>query len=694
MNEIMQNLPPELKKKVMGMLANMPEERREGFKKKLAGMSEDEIRKMLDNMSQSTPEEKKARLEKLKNMTPEQLAQMSKQEEVKRQMQEKMQQGSSSVGSARGGGRGAKAQAKDFSGTLKRLITYKKGAMSQMLAVCVIAVISTVCAVVAPAVLARVLNIIQQKVAGGKELEWFRIARAIRVLGVLYLLNTGLTIVQGRMVTNIAQDMIGQLRRDVNKKIMKLPFSYFDSNSKGDILSRTTNDIDNIGTSFQQTAVRLLSDIVTIAGCIICMFVLSWKLAILGLVMLPFTVMGGRIIMSKSQNYFRGQWSALGELNGIAEESFSGLDVIRAFGYEKKKVEEYCNKSEELYKASRKAQFLSGIINPVSSVFNNLSYILLCCFGAALAITGNVSVGNITAMMQYQKQYSNPVTQIASLINTLQSAVASAERVFEVIDEKEEEETSDNYRRLENVEGNILFEHLKFGYTPGNLLMTDINVDVKKGQMIAIVGPTGAGKTTLVNLLMRFYEPNSGQIKIDGMNIRDMTRHDLRDIFGMVLQETWLFNGTIYDNIAYGKAGATEAQVKEVANAAQVEFFFDTMTDGYDTMLNEDASNISQGQKQLLTIARAMLSNPPILILDEATSSVDTRTEVIIQTAMSNLLKGRTSFVIAHRLSTIKDADLILYMENGNIVEQGSHNALMEKGGKYAELYNSQFAQA
>ena len=693
MNEIMQNLPPELKKKLMGKLASMPEERREGFKKKLAGMSPDEIAKMLENMEQASPEEKKARLEKLKNMTPEELAKMSKQEEVKRLMQQKMQESGTSSGTARGGGRGQKAKAKDFSGTLKRLVTYKKGMMSKMLIVCVIAIIATICSVAAPAVLAKVLNIIQNKVATGKELEWFRIARALRVLGALYLLNTTLTIIQGRMVTNVAQDMVGQMRRDVNRKIMKLPFSYFDSNSKGDILSRTTNDIDNIATSFQQTAVRLISDVVTIAGCVIYMFVMSWKLAILGLIMLPFTVIAGRIIMSKSQNYFRGQWGALGELNGIAEESFSGLDVIRAFGYEKKKIEEYDRKSEELFKASRKAQFLSGIINPVSAVFNNLSYIVLCCVGAFLAIKGSVSLGNITAMMQYQKQYSNPVTQIASLINTLQSAVASAERVFEVIDEKEEEETSDNYRKLDNVEGNIRFEHLKFGYTPNNLLMTDINVDVKKGQMIAIVGPTGAGKTTLVNLLMRFYEPNGGQISIDGMNVRDMTRHDLRDIFGMVLQETWLFSGTIHDNIAYGKMGASEEQIKEAARAAQVEFFFDTMPDGYDTMLNEEASNISQGQKQLLTIARAMLSNPPILILDEATSSVDTRTEVMIQQAMSNLLAGRTSFVIAHRLSTIKDADLILYMENGNIVEQGSHVSLMEKGGKYAELYNSQFAE-
>ncbi len=686
---MMQNLPPEMQKRLEKMMANMPEERREGFKKRIEGKSPEEIRDMLEKMNQMTPEEKKARMEYLRSLTPEQLAEMSKKEEVKRQMQQKMQEAAAAGRGQKGGG----GKPQDFSKTLKRLVTYKKGMMSKMVVIIILAVVSTACGVVTPYIIGRFLNVIQKHIMAGANLDWPMITRTLIILGVLYILNTGLTIIQGRSITNFAQDMVGQLRRDVNRKIMKLPFSYFDSNSKGDILSRTTNDIDNIGQSFQQSAVRLVSDIVTIVGCVICMFALSWKLSLLALVMLPFTIIAGRFIMSKSQNHFRAQWSALGELNGIAEETFSGLEVIRAFGYEKSKIEEYNRKSEELFKASRKAQFLSGIINPVSAVFNNLSYILLCCIGAFLAIAGSVPIGSITAMMQYQKQYSNPVTQIASLLNTLQSSVASAERVFEVIDEKEEEETSDNYRKLEKVDGNITFEHLKFGYTPNNLLMTDINVDVKKGQMIAIVGPTGAGKTTLVNLLMRFYEPNGGMISIDGMNVRDMTRHDLRDIFGMVLQETWLFSGTIHDNIAYGKIGASEEQIKEAARAAQVEFFFDTMPDGYDTVLNEEASNISQGQKQLLTIARAMLSNPPILILDEATSSVDTRTEVMIQQAMSNLLAGRTSFVIAHRLSTIKDADLILYMENGNIVEQGNHVSLMEKGGKYAELYNSQFAE-
>ncbi len=686
---MMQNLPPEMQKRLEKMMANMPEERREGFKKRIEGKSPEEIRDMLEKMNQMTPEEKKARMEYLRSLTPEQLAEMSKKEEVKRQMQQKMQEAAAAGRGQKGGG----GKPQDFSKTLKRLVTYKKGMMSKMVVIIILAVVSTACGVVTPYIIGRFLNVIQKHIMAGANLDWPMITRTLIILGVLYILNTGLTIIQGRSITNFAQDMVGQLRRDVNRKIMKLPFSYFDSNSKGDILSRTTNDIDNIGQSFQQSAVRLVSDIVTIVGCVICMFALSWKLSLLALVMLPFTIIAGRFIMSKSQNHFRAQWSALGELNGIAEETFSGLEVIRAFGYEKSKIEEYNRKSEELFKASRKAQFLSGIINPVSAVFNNLSYILLCCIGAFLAIAGSVPIGSITAMMQYQKQYSNPVTQIASLLNTLQSAVASAERVFQVIDEKEEEETSDNYGKLEKVEGNIRFEHLKFGYTPNNLLMTDINVDVKKGQMIAIVGPTGAGKTTLVNLLMRFYEPNGGMISIDGMNVRDMTRHDLRDIFGMVLQETWLFSGTIHDNIAYGKIGASEEQIKEAARAAQVEFFFDTMPDGYDTVLNEEASNISQGQKQLLTIARAMLSNPPILILDEATSSVDTRTEVMIQQAMSNLLAGRTSFVIAHRLSTIKDADLILYMENGNIVEQGNHVSLMEKGGKYAELYNSQFAE-
>lgn len=690
MNNKFSNLSPEEKKKLEAMLARMPEEKREALKKRLDSMPPEQVGEMIKNLSQMSPEEKEERRKKIENMTPEQMAEMSRNEEKRRQMQMKMQE----MAASGKGGKGKAQKAKNVSGTLKRLITYKNGMKPKIILIVIFAVIGTVCTVLAPYIIAMVLDIIQVKVTRGTELEWFRIARTIIVLGFLYMLNMILSGTQGRMVTTVTQETLGQLRKDVNKKIMKLPFSYFDSNSKGDILSRLTNDIDNIGNAFQQTAVQFISNMVTIAGCIVFMLMLSWKLTLLCLITLPLTIFSGRVIMAKSQKYFREQWNILGEMNGLAEEAFSGLNVIRAFGYEKNKTEEYIKKSEELYKVSRKAQFLSGIINPVSSIFNNIAYILICCAGAFWAMSGTVSVGTITAMIQYQKQYSNPVTQIATVLNTLQSAVASAERVFEVLDEKEEEETSEKYRKLEKVEGNISFEHLKFGYTPNNLLMTDINVDVKKGQMIAIVGPTGAGKTTLVNLLMRFYEPNGGQILIDGMNVRDMTRHDLRDIFGMVLQETWLFGGTIHDNIAYGKSGATEEQIMAAAKAAQIEFFFDTMPDGYDTVLNEEASNISQGQKQLLTIARAMLADPPILILDEATSSVDTRTEFMIQQAMNNLLKGRTSFVIAHRLSTIKDADLILYMENGNIMEQGSHESLMEYGGKYAELYNSQFAQS
>lgn len=690
MNNKFSNLSPEEKKKLEAMLARMPEEKREALKKRLDSMPPEQVGEMIKNLSQMSPEEKEERRKKIENMTPEQMAEMSRNEEKRRQMQMKMQE----MAASGKGGKGKAQKAKNVSGTLKRLITYKNGMKPKIILIVIFAVIGTVCTVLAPYIIAMVLDIIQVKVTRGTELEWFRIARTIIVLGFLYMLNIILSGTQGRMVTTVTQETLGQLRKDVNKKIMKLPFSYFDSNSKGDILSRLTNDIDNIGNAFQQTAVQFISNMVTIAGCIVFMLMLSWKLTLLCLITLPLTIFSGRVIMAKSQKYFREQWNILGEMNGLAEEAFSGLNVIRAFGYEKNKTEEYIKKSEELYKVSRKAHFLSGIINPVSSIFNNIAYILICCAGAFWAMSGTVSVGTITAMIQYQKQYSNPVTQIATVLNTLQSAVASAERVFEVLDEKEEEETSEKYRKLEKVEGNISFEHLKFGYTPNNLLMTDINVDVKKGQMIAIVGPTGAGKTTLVNLLMRFYEPNGGQILIDGMNVRDMTRHDLRDIFGMVLQETWLFGGTIHDNIAYGKSGATEEQIMAAAKAAQIEFFFDTMPDGYDTVLNEEASNISQGQKQLLTIARAMLADPPILILDEATSSVDTRTEFMIQQAMNNLLKGRTSFVIAHRLSTIKDADLILYMENGNIMEQGSHESLMEYGGKYAELYNSQFAQS
>lgn len=573
-----------------------------------------------------------------------------------------------------------------------RLIKYMGKSGKKLLLVAVCAVSATILSVIAPYVVGRALDVFQENIMTGMPFDYERITSLVLLLGRIYLLYFILSFSMSRLMTSITQETVYKLRMDVDQKLMRLPFQYFDSRQKGDILSRITNDIDNIGVSLQQSVTQMITSVLTIAGSIALMFTLSWQLTLLCILCLALGMSISRKIMGKSQMHFRSQWKSMGSLNGFVEETFSGMYVVKAFGREEKKIEEFKKRNDELYMASRKAQFISALISPVSGLFNNLAYIIICVAGAFWFISGKMTLGSISAMIQYQRMYANPVTQMASVLNTLQSAIASSERVFEILDEAEEQETSEHYQTLEKVEGGVEFSHLKFGYTPDRLLMKDIDVHVKPGQMVAIVGPTGAGKTTLVNLLMRFYEPDGGAIRIDGMNIRDMTRHGLREIFGMVLQETWLFSGTVFDNIAYGNKNASRQQVLEAAKSAQIEFFLDTMPDGYETVLEEDAGNISQGQRQLLTIARAMVADPKILILDEATSSVDTRTELLIQKAMNNLLKGRTSFVIAHRLSTIRDADLILYMENGNILEQGTHKGLMEQGGRYADLYNSQFA--
>lgn len=679
--DIMDTLSEEMKKKI----EMMPPAQQEKIKTQLSAMTPEQRQMIMEKMKGMTPEEKEAMRKKRENMTPEELAAMSRDEEKKRLMQQKMAE-------MQRMGKGRKAKAGNFGGSLKRLLLYLARMKGKLILVMTCAVIATLLSVIAPLILSQALDVFQDNVVNGTTFNYRRIGFLTMLLGGFYLANMFLSLVQNRTMTTITQGTIYQMRREVDEKLMKLPFNYFDSKQKGEILSRITNDIDNIGTSLQQTVTQVVTYLLTIGGCLLFMFILSWKLTLVCLLMLALGMFVSRKIMAKSQGQFREQWKSLGELNGTVEESFSGMNVVKAFGCEAKKQEEFEKLNEELYGISRKAQYLSGIVNPASNLFNNLAYIAICGLGAYSYINGNMTLGNISAMIQYQKQYSNPVTQMASLLNTLQSAVASAERVFELLDEPEEQETSPNYQKLAHVEGAVDFSHLKFGYTPDKMLMKDIDVHVKPGQMVAIVGPTGAGKTTLVNLLMRFYEPTGGVISIDGMNIRDMTRHDLRDIFGMVLQDTWLYSGTIYENIAYGNQNATREQVLAAAKSAQIEFFFETMPDGYETVIDEDATNLSQGQKQLMTIARAMVADPKILILDEATSSVDTRTELLIQRAMNKLLEGRTSFVIAHRLSTIKDADLILYMENGNILEQGTHKSLMEKGGKYAELYNSQFA--
>lgn len=674
-------------------MASMSPEQQEEMKKKMAALTPEQRQQMMQQMQGMSPEQRAEMEKKRASMTPEQLAELSKNEEKQRQMKEKMQQmQASGGGGGMGGGKGKGAKAKDFKGTSSRLVAYIGNQKYKAMVVILCAIIATVCAVLAPYILSNLLDSIQARVGALQEIRWKRVIVFTVTLGVLYLINALLSLAQGRMMTDVTQKTLCQMRKDVDQKLMRLPFSYFDSNPKGDILSRLTNDIDNVGTSLQQTITQIITSLITVVGCLAFMFSISWSLTLLCLLSIPLSIFSAKKIMGKSQQYFKDQWKSTGSLNSVVEETYSGMNVVKAFGLADVKAAEFEVENENLYAVSQKAQFLSAIINPVSNLFNNLAYILICGVGAYRLMNGTITFGNISAMIQYQRQYSNPITQITSMLNTLQSAVASAERVFELLDEKEEVETSEHYQKLVDVKGDVRFEHLQFGYTPDKLLMKDIDIEVKAGQMVAIVGPTGAGKTTLVNLLMRFYEPNGGKITIDGMDVRDMTRHDLRTVFGMVLQDTWLFNGSIRENVAYGKENATEQDLAEVAEAAQIEFFFKTMADGYDTVITEDAGNISQGQKQLLTIARAMIADPPILILDEATSSVDTKTEALIQKAMENLLKGRTSFVIAHRLSTIKNADLILVMKDGNIIEQGTHESLMQDSGLYAELYESQFS--
>ena len=687
------NLTPEQQEQMKKRMESMTPEQQEQMIKRMESMTPEQLAEMQKKMGGMSDSEREEMRKKVASMTPEQMAEMSRKQELQRAMQEKMQQMSQGGGKTLMGGKGAAAaKAKDFSGTLKRLFSYLGNQKAALCAVIFFAVFATVCSLVGPFILSSLLDTIKTHIEAGGNLRYDKIARILTGLGVVYVLYSLFSFIQNRLMTNITQKTLRSLRNDADSKLMRLPFSYFDSNSKGDILSRVTNDIDNIGSSLQQTVTQIITSIIVIVGSIILMFTINWSLALMCLAVIPVSILASKSVMKKSQGYFKEQWKHTGSINGLIEEVFSGTAIIKAYNYEEKTLSRFDAENSELYAASRKAQFLSSIMNPVTNAFNNLAYILICVFGAFFVISGKMSYGNITAFIMYQKQYSSPITQLTSVLNTLQSAVASAERVFELLDEAEEPETSETYVKLENVKGEVSFEHLQFGYTPSKLLMKDIDVNVKAGQMVAIVGPTGAGKTTLVNLLMRFYDVSGGKITIDGIDTKDITRQDLREVFGMVLQETWLFNGSIRDNISYGKKNVTEEDIAEVSKAAQIDFFINTLPDGYDTVINEEASNISQGQKQLLTIARAMIANPAILILDEATSSVDTRTEALIQKAMNNLLKGRTSFVIAHRLSTIKDADLILVMKDGNIIEQGTHESLMQSDGLYADLYNSQFA--
>ncbi|TWT01610.1 ABC transporter ATP-binding protein [Planomicrobium sp. CPCC 101079] len=586
---------------------------------------------------------------------------------------------------------------KNFKKTLRRLLVYLKPRRNKLIAVFMAAILSTIFMIVGPKIMGLAITELFEGAYGkftntpGATIDFERIGQILLLLAGLYIISSVFSYIQQFIMSTVAQDTVYDLREDVNTKLEKLPLKYFDGRPNGETLSRMTNDIDTIGSTLQQSLTQFITSIVTLVGIIIMMLSISPLLTAIALISLPLSIFVIGPVLKRSQKHFAKQQKSLGELNGHIEEMYTGHQVVKVFGHEKKSGEQFDAVNEELYQAGSKAQFISGIIMPMMMFIGNISYVLISVVGGILVTQRTISIGDVQAFITYSKQFTQPITQTANIANIVQSTVAAAERVFELLDEEEEvkEQTTVTLTRAE---GSVEFEDVDFGYGE-ELLIENMNIHVAPGQTVAIVGPTGAGKTTLINLLMRFYELKGGSIKIDGLDTRDMSRDDLRKSFGMVLQDTWLFNGTIKDNIAYGKSGASDDEIFAAAKTAHADHFIRTLPDGYDTILNEEASNISQGQKQLLTIARAVLADPPIMILDEATSSVDTRTEVFIQQAMNRLMEGRTSFVIAHRLSTIKDADLILVMDQGKVIEQGTHAELLEQRGFYEELYNSQFAE-
>lgn len=586
---------------------------------------------------------------------------------------------------------------KDFKATFRRLLRYLRPRRTALVGVFLAAILSTVFMIAGPKIMGTAITELFEgayaKFQGvpGAAIDFTKIGQILLWLAGLYIISSLFNYLQQYLISGIAQKTVYDLREDVNHKLERLPLKYYDGRPNGETLSRVTNDIDTIGSTLQQSVTSFITSIVTIVGILIMMLTISPLLTLISLVSLPVSIFAIRPILKRSQKYFADQQRTLGQLNGHVEEMYTGHSVVKAFGHERKAVEQFDAVNEELYEAGRKAQFISGIIMPMMMFIGNISYVLISIVGGILVTQRAISIGDIQAFITYTRQFTQPITQTANIANIVQSTVAAAERVFELLDEEEEIKEVTTHR-LTQAEGTVAFEHVDFGYGK-DLLIEDMNIDVAPGQTVAIVGPTGAGKTTMINLLMRFYELNGGTIRIDGIDTREMSREDLRTTFGMVLQDTWLFNGTIRDNLAYGKSGATEEEIIAAAKTAHADHFIRTLPDGYDTVLNEEASNISQGQKQLLTIARAVLADPPIMILDEATSSVDTRTEVFIQQAMRRLMEGRTSFVIAHRLSTIKDADLILVMNQGSVIEQGTHEELLEADGFYADLYNSQFSE-
>ena len=601
---------------------------------------------------------------------------------------------------ARGMGHGKHAsneKAKDFKGTMKKLIQYLAEYKVGLFFVAIFVIGSTIFNILGPKVLGKatteIFNGLVRKISGGSGIDFEKIGRVLLLLLGLYLLSALFSFIQGYIMTGISQKLTYRMRKEISEKIHCLPMNYFDKMTHGEVLSRITNDVDTLSQSLNQSATQVITSVTTIIGVLIMMLSISPLMTIVALLILPISMGMISVIVKHSQKYFMSQQEYLGHVNGQVEEVYGGHNIVKAFNKEEDVIRTFEKDNDTLYQSAWKSQFLSGMMMPIMQFVGNLGYVGVVILGGYLAMKQTIEVGDIQSFIQYVRNFTQPIQQVAQVTNMLQSTAAASERVFEFLEESEEDQTVSNPVSIEGMEGSVEFDHVHFGYYPDHTIINDFSAKVKPGQKIAIVGPTGAGKTTMVKLLMRFYDVNCGAIKIDGHDIRDFNREELRQMFGMVLQDTWLFKGSIEDNIRYGKLNATHEEVVEAAKAARVHRFVQTLPGGYQMELNEEASNVSQGQKQLLTIARAILADPKILILDEATSSVDTRTEIQIQKAMDALMEGRTSFIIAHRLSTIRDADLILVMKDGDIVEQGNHEELLQKNGFYAELYNSQFVK-
>ncbi|PGA12554.1 ABC transporter ATP-binding protein [Bacillus mycoides] len=603
-------------------------------------------------------------------------------------------------GGPMGGGMRKIEKAKNFKGTMNKLLQYLKPYKLSILIVILFAIGSAAFTIVGPKILGnattKLFEGLISKVSGapGAAIDFTYIGNIVILLLGLYILSTVFGIIQGYIISGVAQKVSYNFRKEIDEKINRMPLKYFDKTTHGEVLSRITNDVDTVSQTLNQSMSQIITSVITIIGVLIMMLSISWQMTLVALLILPVSMILIMVVVKRSQKYFKSQQEYLGHVNGQVEEIYSGHNIVKAFNKEEEEVKKFENVNDTLYHSAWKSQFLSGMMMPIMTFIGNIGYVAVSILGGWLAVKRTIAVGDILAFVQYVRSFTQPIAQVAQIANVLQSTAAAAERVFEFLEEEEEVPEAENPVKLQKVQGEVTFQDVQFGYNPDKIIINNFSSNIKPGQKVAIVGPTGAGKTTIVKLLMRFYDINSGAICIDGHDIKDFTREDLRNMFGMVLQDTWLFNGSIMENIRYGRLDATDEEVIEAAKAAHVHNFVKTLPNKYQMELNEEASNVSQGQKQLLTIARALIADPKILILDEATSSIDTRTEVLIQKAMENLMEGRTSFIIAHRLSTIRDADLILVMKDGDIVEQGNHEELLKADGFYASLYNSQFEGA